>query len=502
MLREKLYSEEMDIKQLQADLAVIARGNDILKCKVQNALDALSYATSKFKYLELQELGVMKAILPKVFQERDFMWEEVKSYSEMNMLLNYEINILKRKGSASTNVSICWFTCSTSCVFYPVWSDSKGIKLAWGYNISCPDNPWYFGHYISYAVVASVMLGAAVSQHLSVTYPLAARRDALKSTVICLREGFCRKDQNSSASSSEGCGSSVKHSSCADAGHLGNATVPCTGDGSTWNNIEGINSDKSIDSGRPSLAIRSSSCHSVVQEPEILDLNLALAFQEKLSDPRITSMLKRKGRHTDRELANLLQDKGLDPNFAVMVKKNGLDPMILALLQRSSLEADREHRDSAGLSCYCKCSGQPDPGSTAAGRLKNLAYDWVVAWRKGRGKGAIPTTWQEFQDAFLDKFFPLEIRNAKVEEFMNLRQGSMTVRKYCLKFNQVAKYAPDLVADNRASMSKFVTRVFRYVVKECRYAMLNSEINLSRLITHAQQIEADKIKEKDRMREN
>ncbi|PHT29285.1 Calpain-type cysteine protease DEK1 [Capsicum baccatum] len=235
-------------------------------------------------------------------------------------------------------------------------------------------------------VVASVLLGAAVSQNLSVTDPLAARRDALQSTVIRLREGFRRKDQNSSASSSEVCGSSVKRSSSADAGHLGNATVPCTGDGSTWNNIEGFNSDKSIDSGRPSLAPRSSSGRSVVQEPEvgssyvdrylehnsslvvcsssglesqggdsststfanqqILDLNLALAFQKKLSDPRITSMLKRKGRHTDRELANLLQDKGLDPNFAVMLKENGLDPMILALLQRSSLDADREHRDS------------------------------------------------------------------------------------------------------------------------------------------------------------
>ncbi|PHT25182.1 hypothetical protein CQW23_35181 [Capsicum baccatum] len=44
-----------------------------------------------------KELGIVKAILPKVFQERDFMWEEVKSYSEMNMLLNYEINMLKMK---------------------------------------------------------------------------------------------------------------------------------------------------------------------------------------------------------------------------------------------------------------------------------------------------------------------------------------------------------------------------------------------------------------------
>nr|GMD14906.1 calpain-type cysteine protease DEK1 [Ipomoea batatas] len=247
---------------------------------------------------------------------------------------------------------------------------------------------WYLGHCTSYAVVATVLLGAAVSRHLSATDPSVARRDALQGTVIRLREGFRRKDQNSSASSSEGCGSSVKRSSSADAGHLGNTTVPCTGDVNSWNNIEGVNSDKSMDSGRPSLALRSSSCRSVVQEPEvgssfvdknfdhnsllvcsssgmesqgcessastsanqqILDLNLAFAFQEKLNDPRITSMLKRKARQGDLELTSLLQDKGLDPNFAVMLKENGLDPMILALLQRSSLDADRDHRDNTNV---------------------------------------------------------------------------------------------------------------------------------------------------------
>ncbi|PHT33239.1 hypothetical protein CQW23_29576 [Capsicum baccatum] len=56
VLREKLYSEGMDIKKLWADLAATVRGNDILKCEVQNAMDALSYATPKLKYLELQVL--------------------------------------------------------------------------------------------------------------------------------------------------------------------------------------------------------------------------------------------------------------------------------------------------------------------------------------------------------------------------------------------------------------------------------------------------------------
>ena len=68
---------------------------------------------------------------------------------------------------------------------------------------------------------------------------------------------------------------------------------------------------------------------------------------------------------------------------------------------------------------------------------------------------------------------------------MNLRQGSMTVREYCLKFNQLAKYAPNLVVDNRASMSKFVTGVSSYVVKERMSAIQNSEMNLSRLMTYA-----------------
>ncbi|MFS8005870.1 putative calpain-3 protein [Helianthus anomalus] len=242
---------------------------------------------------------------------------------------------------------------------------------------------WYLGHCISYAVVGSVLLGAAVTRHLSITNPLAARRDALQSTVIRLREGFRRKEQNSSSSSSEGCGSSIKRSSSAEVGHLGNSTH-CMGEPNSWAHVEGVNSEKSLDSGRPSLALRSSSCRSVIQEgavgpssyadrnpdpnsslmvcsssglesqgcesndsgnQHVLE-NLAMAFQEKFNDPRITSLLKRRARAGDIELTNLLQDKGLDPNFAVMLKENGLDPTILALLQRSSLDADRDHRDN------------------------------------------------------------------------------------------------------------------------------------------------------------
>lgn len=90
------------------------------------------------------------------------------------------------------------------------------------------------------------------------------------------------------------------------------------------------------------------------------------------------------------------------------------------------------------------------------------------------------------------------MREAKVEEFMNLRQGSMTVKKYCLKFTQLSKYAFKLVADPRSNMSKFVTGVSDLVFKECRTTMLTGDMDITRLMTHAQQIKTENIKEREK----
>lgn len=44
-----------------------------------------------------RELTITRGILSKVSEERNLMWEEVKQYSERNMLLNAEISGLKKK---------------------------------------------------------------------------------------------------------------------------------------------------------------------------------------------------------------------------------------------------------------------------------------------------------------------------------------------------------------------------------------------------------------------
>ena len=74
----------------------------------------------------------------------------------------------------------------------------------------------------------------------------------------------------------------------------------------------------------------------------------------------------------------------------------------------------------------------------------------------------------------------------------------MTVREYSLRFTQLARYAPHVVADNRAKMSKFVSGVNDSVVNECRSAMLIGDMTLARLMTHAQQVEEQKFKTRER----
>ncbi|WMV30552.1 hypothetical protein MTR67_023937 [Solanum verrucosum] len=60
----------------------------------------------------------------------------------------------------------------------------------------------------------------------------------------------------------------------------------------------------------------------------------------------------------------------------------------------------------------------------------------------------------QLKGTFLDHFFPVEMRETKVLELINLHQGNMCEKEYILKFTQLAKYSPTMVADSRARMKK------------------------------------------------
>ncbi|XP_049364348.1 uncharacterized protein LOC125829128 [Solanum verrucosum] len=127
--------------------------------------------------------------------------------------------------------------------------------------------------------------------------------------------------------------------------------------------------------------------------------------------------------------------------------------------------------------------------------VTNQNNQWVPIPAENRGTDAAPITSDCFSETFLDRLFPRELREAKAQEFMNLRQGSMIVQEYRLNFTQLSRYAPHMVSDSRVQMNKFLYGVSDFVKTECRNAMLLEDMSISRLITHTQQVEGDKLRE-------
>ena len=68
-------------------------------------------------------------------------------------------------------------------------------------------------------------------------------------------------------------------------------------------------------------------------------------------------------------------------------------------------------------------------------------WDWVKALRNLEAM-----TWKEFRELFMGKYFPTSARHAKAREFLELKQGMMTVLKYVAKFTKLARFTNNYVA--------------------------------------------------------
>ena len=64
-------------------------------------------------------------------------------------------------------------------------------------------------------------------------------------------------------------------------------------------------------------------------------------------------------------------------------------------------------------------------------------------------------TWTDFRELYMSKFFPALAKYAKAREFLELRQGSMTVLEYVAKFTKLAHFGDDYVATVMAKVRKF-----------------------------------------------
>ena len=72
----------------------------------------------------------------------------------------------------------------------------------------------------------------------------------------------------------------------------------------------------------------------------------------------------------------------------------------------------------------------------AAFQLEGEAWVW---WRWVKTSRDLEVmTWAEFQELFMGKYFPETAKHAKAQEFLELRQGAMTVMDYVARFTELA----------------------------------------------------------------
>ena len=91
-------------------------------------------------------------------------------------------------------------------------------------------------------------------------------------------------------------------------------------------------------------------------------------------------------------------------------------------------------------------------------------------------------------------FFPRELREAKVCEFLTLKQDYLNAYYYGLKFTKISRYAPEMVKDMRTRMCLFVASLGRSSSKNGCTSMLIWDIYILRLMICVMQIEVGKTK--------
>ncbi|XP_070032785.1 uncharacterized protein [Nicotiana tomentosiformis] len=125
----------------------------------------------------------------------------------------------------------------------------------------------------------------------------------------------------------------------------------------------------------------------------------------------------------------------------------------------------------------------------ASFRLHDVAVLWYEAWERSRGPDAPPAEWEDFSEAFLVHYLLREVREARLDQFLSLKQGDMSVRDYSHKFNSLARYAPDIVRTMRARVHHYVDGLGDHLIRDCRAASLSDDVDISRIQAFAQTTE-------------
>ncbi|XP_070047323.1 uncharacterized protein [Nicotiana tomentosiformis] len=118
------------------------------------------------------------------------------------------------------------------------------------------------------------------------------------------------------------------------------------------------------------------------------------------------------------------------------------------------------------------------------------------SWELSRGEDALLAVWQDFTEAFLSHYFPPELRRSRVDRFLTLRQGNMSVQEYNLWFDSLARYAPTIIAKMEDRVHRFVMGLEPHSLNDCMLVSFHPAIEISCIQAYDQGVEECKQKQR------
>jgi hypothetical protein len=128
--------------------------------------------------------------------------------------------------------------------------------------------------------------------------------------------------------------------------------------------------------------------------------------------------------------------------------------------------------------------------------LRGAAQSW---WESYLATDAHPDTitWEEFRGSFCQYHVPAGLMTVKKEEFLALKQGSMSVSEYRDRFLQLSRYAPEDVNTDAKRQYHFL----RSLVDPLQYQLMNHTFpTFQHLIDRAIMTERKRKEMEDRKR--
>ncbi|XP_075507509.1 uncharacterized protein LOC142544335 [Primulina tabacum] len=101
---------------------------------------------------------------------------------------------------------------------------------------------------------------------------------------------------------------------------------------------------------------------------------------------------------------------------------------------------------------------------------------------------AIPLTWETFKTVFYNKYFSKDVRAKKASDFLNLKQGTMSMGEYIQQFEAGVQYVPYIAQDDTSKGEHFM-RGLRSEIKR--------DVRMSKVATYGEIVERALMAEQD-----